>query len=102
MTRYYRIEFSIVKHCLCTFINCFILVRLIVDPEPIPGALSTPLEYTLNYMLFHQVTLHTYSFTPRGNLVSPNQPPGKFFGGNQRTGINPGVHGDTMSVQTVT
>lgn len=55
MIRNYRIEFSILKHCLCTFTNCFVLVRLIVDPEPIPGALSTPLEYTMNYMLFHQL-----------------------------------------------
>lgn len=56
---------------LIIFIKLFILVRITVDPELIPGTLGAWWEYTLDRRpVYSQHIMHTnaYTFTSRGKL----------------------------------
>lgn len=47
-----------------TFSNRFILIRVTMDPEPIPGTLGVSQEYTLDEMPVHyRAPQHTHTLT---------------------------------------
>lgn len=58
---------------LCIFSNCFILVRVVLNPEPILGMLGAKQKHTIDWMSVHPRALYTHtfihSFTFRGNIA---------------------------------
>lgn len=57
-------------HCSDSLVRkCFILVKVTVEPGPIPGTLGATWEYTLDHHTpFHCRGSHRHLFTPRDNL----------------------------------
>lgn len=75
----------------------FILVRIVVDPEPVLEILGMRWEYNLDEMQVYNRAPSTHSFTLRGRLRIANQLISMFFGRweeTQEPGGNSGRHED--------
>lgn len=47
--------------------NYFILVRVMMDPEPIPGMLGRRMDYNLDGIPVNYIAQYMHTFTPRDN-----------------------------------
>lgn len=66
------------------FTNRFILVRVIVDMEPMPGTVGPCQKYPLGGAVVHQMAPCINTLTTRGNL---NHPIHIFYDGKRNQGI---------------
>lgn len=65
------------------FTNHFILVRIVVDLESIPGTLDTKQEYILDGKSFHQKAPLKHTFTHTDKNIT-NIPTSLFLGGGKK------------------
>lgn len=71
-----------------SFSNCFILVRAVLDPDPIPGTVGIRREFSLDGTVHHKVPCtHTHTHSHRGgNYSQPIHLWACFVGGERKPG----------------